>query len=89
MILGSRDCLYPWSPQFAGKVLTEIPYETRYFGFPLAGCVSIVSFGMERHFDCRVVHSCKFEGARERKKHVVTITGLNLRFSPKPYSRFN
>ena len=89
MILGSRDCLYPWSPQTAGKVLTEIPYETRYFGFPLAGCVSIVSFGMERHFDCRVVHSCKFEGARERKKHMVTITGLNLRLSPKFYSRFH
>ena len=85
MMLGSRDCLYAWSPQFARKVLTEIPYETLYFGFSLAGCVSIVSFGTERHFDFRIVHSCKFEGAREYKKHMVTTTGLNLRCSPKLY----
>ena len=51
MMLSSRNCLYPWSPQFAGKVLTEIPYETLYFGLSLAGCVSTVSFGTERHCD--------------------------------------
>ena len=85
MMLGGRDCLYPWSPQFGGKVLTKIPYETLYFGVSLAGCVRELNFGMELYFDFRVVHSCKFEGAREHKKHIVTITGVNLRLTPKLY----